>query len=665
MSMSWYLARLRRMGPRELARRLRDEALKRRWRPLKGRPAVLPDLPAAEPMKAPALPAFGGVGTGGLLGAADELLAGRLRIFGRETALPREGQDWFRDPESGLVAPSEPYAFDIDARNPAVVGNHKLLLEPSRLQHAPLLAAAYALSGREAYAELAVAQLGSWWKANPFLAGVHWTSGIEVGLRLVSFAWTRRLLSGWTGARVSFEESPLARQQIYRHLQYLAAFRSHGSSANNHLLAELLGLYVGASAFPWFSESAGWRAAGARGLEAEAARQVFPDGLSREQASEYHGFVLEILLVAAVEGLVTGRPLSADFHAVLVRMADAWAALLDRKLRPPRQGDTDEGRVLVLDATEPDRRPGALLAAAGALVGAAPWWPAVVPDVRSRLFAALASGSTPDRAARRLLPRPARRPQLFADAGLALLRDLEPREDELWCRCDHGPHGYLSIAAHAHADALSIELRHGGVDILADPGTYCYLTERPFRRYFRSTVGHNTLEIGGRDQARFGGPFLWLDAPRSHLLATKGLDAGPAAEWSARHEGYRRLPGRPVHERSVRLDRQARSVRIADSILASRPCPVRLAFHLGPAVEARLDGCAASLAWFSGSRRWHGRLLLPDRLAWRAVRGSLDPIGGWYSPAFGERVPSTTFIGEGTLSPGVRLETILDIGPSA
>ena len=33
---------------------------------------------------------------------------------------------------------------------------------------------------------------------------------------------------------------------------------------------------------------------------------------------------------------------------------------------------------------------------------------------------------------------------------------------EIWCRCDGGPHGFLSIAAHAHADALSVEVRYGG-----------------------------------------------------------------------------------------------------------------------------------------------------------------------------------------------------------
>jgi hypothetical protein len=63
-----------------------------------------------------------------------------------------------------------------------------------------------------------------------------------------------------------------------------------------------------------------------------------------------------------------------------------------------------------------------------------------------------------------------RRPSRFADAGVTLLRTSG--ENEIWCRCDGGPHGYLSIAAHAHADALSVEVRYAGIDILADPGTF-------------------------------------------------------------------------------------------------------------------------------------------------------------------------------------------------
>src|SRR5262249_20293450 len=380
-----------------------------------------------------------------IVAAAEALLDGRLTIFGRDVALPRSAADWFRDSDTGITAPADIYSFDIDARDPQVTGNHKFLLEPSRLQHVTLLAAAYFLTRRDEFAELAAAQLRSWWQANPFLIGIHWTSGIEVGLRLVSFAWTRRLLQGWSGTRDCFEGFTLARDQIFRHQQYLAALRSHGSSANNHLLAELLGLYVGTSAFPWFPQSGRWQRAAAAGLELEAARQVFPDGLSREQATEYHGFVLELLMVAALEGRFTGGAFSADFPETVARMAEAWAAWLDVGGRAPGQGDTDDAQVLLLDPADRERRTASLLAAAQGLVGGCRWWPAPEPDFRGRLFAALAgdhgAGSSLTRPP---FARPAARPHLFPDAGLAILRDLEPRADELLCRCDHGPHGYLS-----------------------------------------------------------------------------------------------------------------------------------------------------------------------------------------------------------------------------
>ena len=208
---------------------------------------------------------------------------------------------------------------------------------------------------------------------------------------------------------------------------------------------------------------------------------------------------------------------------------------------PPRQGDSDDAYGLLIDPPDRAKRPSSLLAAAKPIVGAAPWWPPVAEDMRSNLFGAI----------RRHMPvatevgtgRPTRRPNHLPEAGLTLLRDLESRPDELWCRCDSGPHGFLSIAGHAHADALSVEVRHGGVDVLADPGTYCYLADVEARRYFRSTLGHNTLEIGGRDQARSGGPFLWLNAPKSALLEASGLDDGRIARWSAHHHGYARQGG--------------------------------------------------------------------------------------------------------------------------
>ena len=64
----------------------------------------------------------------------------------------------------------------------------------------------------------------------------------------------------------------------------------------------------------------------------------------------------------------------------------------------------------------------------------------------------------------------------------------------------------------------AVEVRYDGTDVLADPGTYCYHGEPRWRSYFRSTLAHNTIEVGGRDQSTSGGPFLWTRHARSRLI---------------------------------------------------------------------------------------------------------------------------------------------------
>ncbi|MGH6990208.1 MAG: alginate lyase family protein [Stellaceae bacterium] len=659
MGVNWYLNRLRRMTPQEVSWRLRDEALKRAWRARKGKPATyrLVGTPTVDfaPLD-PAGLALDPAARAAVIAAAERVLAGRIPLFERDMPLPQTTADWFTDPDSGRIAPRDAYTFDIDARDPAIVGN--LTFTPSRLIHVTLLAGAYLATGRDDFAELAAAQLHLWWEANPFLTGIHWSAGIELGLRLVTFAWTRRLLAAWPGAAQLFELSPLARDQIYHHQFYLAGLRSYGSSANNHLIAEYLGLYVGAGAFPWFTESAAWRETGRTGLVREARLQIFPDGFGRELASEYHGFTMELLMLAAIEGEIAAQPFGDDFLGAIARMADASAASLDVSGRPPRQGDTDDAYALLLDPPGRKRRASGLLAQAAALVGPTSWWPAVPRDLGSAIFRAVVKSPSPPP-----LPRPVRRPNFFPDAGLAFLRDLDGRPDEVSCRCDSGPHGYLTIAAHGHADALSVELRHAGVDLLVDPGTYCYLTDAAARHYFRSTIAHNTIEIGGADQASYGGSFLWLDAPKSETVALAGLNDGPVAHWQARHDGYRRQKGAPVHRRGVTLDRIARRIEIADSIDGEGEFAVRLAYHLGPEIEARRDGNIVHLGWVALGSRHAGRLILPDALTWMDYRGSDDPMLGWYSPAFNERVPSLSLVGSGTLKAGAELLAIVEIDP--
>jgi len=659
---AWYGRRLGRMSPAEIAWRAREQALRRAWRSrqvLPGLAAGSGPLTTAEALAGRRFTAILPPEVAGrvpeaaraaIIADADRLLKGEWEMLGA-VRTDMVQPDWFWDPVTGRRSSPQTYAFALNQRDEAAVGNIKQVWEISRLQHLSLLAAAWFLTGQEAYAQRVADQLRSWLRENPFLSGVNWTSGIEVGVRLISLAWIRRLLDSWPGVVALFERSDTTVRQIRWHQEYLAAFESRGSSANNHVIAEAAGQLAASCAFPWFPESERWRRDAVSLLSRSLANNTFPSGINRELASDYHGFVFELGVVAAAEAAAAGTPVPAETWRLLCSMADATAAMADCRVRPPRQGDSDEGRVVLLDAPAHNRWP-ALLALGDGVFGRLPWWPPVPQDAGSVFTAALAGriqdGRVQDDRVREVSGRPSARPSRFADAGLTILRTDPADSPELWCRCDGGPHGFLSIAAHAHADALSVEVRHDGVDVLADPGTYCYHGEPEWRSYFQSTIGHNTVEVDGRWQSVRGGAFLWLRHAAGREVSV--LDDGAVASWTADHDGYRPA----VHRRSVRLDRAARVVEITDEITGGAR-EVRIAFHLGPEVMATMiaggaDGdaaAAASLAWPDAVTPGAAELSLPAGLDWSLHRGETEPILGWYSAGLGHRVPSFTLLGQG------------------
>jgi hypothetical protein len=590
-----------------------------------------------------------------VIDCANVLVSGRWRVFDVEIDQLAATPDWFRDPLSGQSAPAKVFCFDIPYRRHENIGDVKYIWEMSRHCHLTLLAAAYFLTDDSRFANRVADHLGSWWRENPFLSGIHWTSGIEVGLRLIAWVWIRRLLNDWHTVKALFEDNGQFRQQLFDHQRYLRALRSHGSSANNHLIAEATGLYVSAVVFPLFEQSEAWRDYSAKLLEQENARQIDSDGMHRELAFEYHGFVIEMLLVAGVEADNAGLPLSDSYWKNVREMIDVVAATVDLRGNAPRQGDGDGGSALMLDAPNLPRWQ-SILATGRALFDAPSWWPpSECRDVRSAILSCLALRRT------NLGPRRSKRPSHLSDSGTVILRDLDSRTDEIWCRYDVGPHGFLSIAAHAHADALAVELRHGGVDILADPGTYRYYCDRVWRHYFRSTIGHNTMEVDREDQGLDGGAFLWLTQPRTTLVRTVGLESGTTAECEGFHEGYARRHSQAVHHRLVQFNRAARIVRIIDWLSARQAMKVRLAFHLGPEVTCRLIGNQAMLDWHVSGDAYRGELNLPPSLEWHSVRGQKTPPLGWYSKGFGHIDPTTVLIGSGEYEVGRRLITQLRI----
>ncbi len=306
-------------------------------------------------------------------------------------------------------------------------------------------------------------------------------------------------------------------------------------------------------------------------LSGAALSQFHEDGTGVEQSPTYAAFTLEMLLFGILVERDRGREPTGETTASLVRAAEHLRALLDAGGNAPRIGDDDEGRVV---ATPPDREDryvaSVVAAAAGALDRPDLAPPARAAHLRDVLFASPACAA----------PAPSGLLQ-FRSGGYTVVRERMAGRDMLLVM-DHGPLGFDPLAAHGHADALSIWLHVDDQPVLVDAGTYRYNASGPWREWMRSTSAHNTLAVCGESQSLTAGAFNWRHKAKAELHC---LDASREWRIAARHDGYLARFG-VVHERSC--------CRVGDGLLVEDiVSPVRdgldvtIGFLVHPALTVR------------------------------------------------------------------------------
>ncbi|WP_017260054.1 alginate lyase family protein [Pedobacter arcticus] len=92
----------------------------------------------------------------------------------------------------------------------------------------------------------------------------------------------------------------------------------------------------------------------------------------------------------------------------------------------------------------------------------------------------------------------------FDWAGYYIMRSGWNKEDN-YMAIKAGPYGL----AHQHEDKLSFELFANGELFLVDPGFYTYNSKDIWRKYYLSSVAHNTLSPDGLSQYRYGNRHLY------------------------------------------------------------------------------------------------------------------------------------------------------------
>ncbi|MBX6425702.1 MAG: alginate lyase family protein [Variibacter sp.] len=434
------------------------------------------------------------------------------------------------------------------------------------------------------------ALIARWIAENPAGHGNGWEP-YPLSLRIVNWI-------GWALAGHPLEAEAL--ESLARQVRtLLGALEFH--LMGNHLFANAKALVI-AGCFFSGREADRWRDVGLKLLEAELDEQILADGGHFELSPMYHATILEDVL----DLIQTARlfPGQLDGHVrrwqeIAFRMLDWLAAM-----------------------THPD---GEIAFFNDAATGIA----RRLADLRR--YAALLDVPAPaDRAGMRHL----------AASGYVRL------ESGPWCAIfDVAEIGPSYIPGHGHADVLSFELSLGAERLVTNSGTSSYAVG-PVRRAERATAAHATVEIDGQNSSEVWESFrVGRRAHPFDVVVEEG-----AAVAAASHDGYRWLPGRPVHRREIAMS--AAQVRVRDCVTGGGRHHVVGRLPLHPSV--RVAGVEPD-GW---------RLEAPSGRVIRVrVKGPVERFTeqGHYAPAFGARVsrPVLAWRHDGPLS--LSVETLFEL----
>ncbi|MGV3709180.1 MAG: alginate lyase family protein [Gemmatimonas sp.] len=551
--------------------------------------------------------------------------------------------DWQRDPFAGLTAPLRHWST-IPYLDPAVVGDHKVVWEISRHQYFVTLGQAWQISRDARWPTAFVRYLESWLDGNPPSVGMNWASSLEVSYRAISWLWAMQLMRDADAVSDALKSRVLT--SLKAHGRHLERYLSTYFSPNTHLTGEALGLFYIGTQCPELPQAAAWCELGARILDESIDKQVLPDGVYFEQATQYHRYTIDIYLHYLLLARANNRAVPPAIVRALHRMFDVMLHVTRADGTFPLIGDDDGGRLVQLDARLPnDSR--ALLATGAVLLERYDLaWMGRGDD--AALVWMLGAGAAAARDALVTTP-PADTARTFVDGGIFVMRDgWAPTDGHAVIDC--GPHGALSFG-HSHADALAVDLSVGGRPLFVDAGTFTYVG--PDRDAFRVTAAHNTIEIDGISTSTPGSAFRWKSV--AHPTLASWTREPEFTCFAGQHDAYAGLPSPLIHRRTV-LHPTAGLWIVGDDLSSAGQHDATLRWRGAAGLRVQPDLAS------SGMRT----AVISDADGERAVlamvggrSGSLTVEQGWVSSQLGHKEPTSICVWRERAVGNARLASIV------
>ena len=562
----------------------------------------------------------------------EELYPDSINIFGTAFRYTGQNINWQEDISTGERFPLS-FSKTIKIRDNSNL-SAKNVWEVNRLQFLSFIALNYRKTGSDIYLSQFIRILNSWIDNNPYLVGINWYSNIEINIRLITWFFCWQILDADKLITTNSEFKDFVDrkwiQAIFQHCRFSFYNPSKYSSSNNHLISEYAGLFIATSLWQ-FKESEKWNRYSKKGLEKEILRQHSENGINKEEAAEYIQFITDFFLIAYIVGENTSNKFSENYKIQFRKILDYISNFLDMNGHFPQYGDEDDGKCFILDFDKNFNNFKSLLTS-GAII------------FKDHLLKSRSNGF--DVKNHFLFGEPGKKvyesiPEIhypgnskyYKNEGHFIFRKNE-NGNEIYLHFDAAPLGFLSLAAHGHADALSFILNVDGQPIFVDSGTYTYHTEPAWRGYFIGTLAHNTIRINQHDQAVNGGPTLWTRHYKSSVI---DLDLNEDNNRiKATHNGY--VKDDVQHIREILFDRLRNEFQIMDTILVkkNRKITVEIPFHLHP--EVSINKQSANSYLISKDSVRNTELFVDEKLNPVVIRGQMDPqILGWYSGSFAKK----------------------------
>lgn len=584
-----------------------------------------------------------------LLAKADNIINHRISYFNLENHDLGTPIAWHKDHATGQTSSRKPI-LNVDYRDYQRNGDCKLVWEPNRHHQLVVLARAYQVSKELKYAQAVVNQLTSWLDANPYGYGMNWCNPLELGIRLINWVWAIDLIRDTQLFSGEFKKRIL--DAVFLHCRDVHGKFSRGSSANNHLVGEVAGVYIAAHYFAQFKQSKQWQRDSKAVLESQIIAQSFPDGASREHAFSYQFFVFQLYFFARQVGQWNADAFSYQFDDRLKKIALFIAHIGQGGEHFPMVGDQDDG--YALDLGDPIHSVSALCALSNHVFPCKDFQHNI-RHAHESYFWNFQEKTTPTDVNINALSSRA-----FHDSGYYLLQATSADQQAASLLFDCGQLGYTAIAAHGHADALSVIMRLNGQDLFVDGGTYDYYSFPQWRDHFRKTHAHNTITIDDVDQSVICGRFMWEKHAQSRCLSWQPNMHG--GNVSGTHDGYQRLNAPVTHQRDLSLDVTNRVVSIVDTLSTKGTHEVALYFHLSEqchAIQIHQQTCQLQLANNMVTIHFSSRLQLTT------ITGQPDsnpqrPSLGWVSRGYHQKTAITTLIARATINTTTQFKTRIE-----